>query len=265
MSTVHILINCGPCEDFVGKCIASVRKQTFRNWRAWVTADPCGDATCDRAIEAAGGDARIHVQRNPKRLYSMANLVHSIERSQAAPEDIIVCLDGDDWFYDRNALRTIVDAYETFHCWATYGSWLSNVPNLAGGYNGLWPAYPKRAVDFRRHRFLGTAVRTWKRWLWDHIRDEDLRSKSGRYVRASEDQMIMIPILEMCGPTKARHIAKPLMIYNKLQSYKPDPALRREKLKNGELIETRAPYCRLKTKPKSASRRPASEKTGCRP
>jgi glycosyltransferase involved in cell wall biosynthesis len=254
VSTVHIFINCGPCENFVGKCIASVRKQSFRNWRAWVTADACGDATCDRAIEAAHGDARIHVQRNPKRLYSMANLVRSIERSQAAPEDILVCLDGDDWFYDRNALRTIVDTYEARDCWATYGSWVSNVPNLAGEYGGLWPAYPKGAVDFRRHRFLGTAVRTWKRWLWDRIRDEDLRSDSGRYVRVSEDQMIMIPLLEMCGTTKARHIAKPLMIYNKLQSYKPDRALQREGLKNGELIETREPYRRLKTKPKLVKR-----------
>ena len=265
MSTVHIFVNCGPCEDFVGKCIASVREQSFRNWLAWVTVDACGDATRERVCEAARGDARIHIRHNPKRMYSLRNLVSAIERSQADSEDVLVCLDGDDWFYDQYALRTIVDTYETFDCWATYGSWLSNVPNLAGEYNGLWPEYPEGTVDFRRHRFLGTAVRTWKRWLWDHIRDQDLRGDSGEYVRVSEDQMIMIPILEMCGTEKARHIARPLMIYNKLPKYPPDPALLREGLKNGELIEMRRPYRRLLTKPKPRTRNTAREGAGCRP
>lgn len=249
MSKLRIYINCGPCAGFVGKCLASVREQTYSDWDAWVTVDPCGDDTYIEAARAADGDSRIHLQRNEERRYSMHNLVRAIDRSRPSPEDILVCLDGDDWLADCNALRIIAATYERFDCWMTYGSWLSNVANRAGGYDGMWPAYPEGTKDFRRHRFLGTAVRTWKKWLWDCLNEEDLRTESGSYPRVSEDQMIMIPLLEMCGTERSRHIAQPIMTYNKLPNYPRDKDMDREGLRNAELIERRKPYARLQVKP----------------
>lgn len=248
VTKLRIFINCGPCEEFVRRCIASVQEQSYSDWAAWVTVDACGDGTYEQAELAADGDRRMHIHRNAVRAYSLSNLVHAIRRSQAEPEDVIVCLDGDDWFAHRDALLTIVAAYEQFDCWATYGSWVSNVPSLAGGHDGMWPAYPDDTTDFRNHRFLGTAVRTWKKWLWDCIRDEDLRGDTGEYVKVSEDQMIMIPILEMCGTKKARHIAEPIMIYNKLPKYPADDAIAQEGLANSALIDRRPRYPRLEGK-----------------
>jgi hypothetical protein len=128
------------------------------------------------------------------------------------------------------------------------GSWLSNVPGLSGRRDGLWPPYPEGTTDFRHVRFLGTAVRTWKKWLWDCVRDEDLRGETGQYVRVSEDQMIMIPLLEMCGTARARHIAEPIMTYNKLVSYPADDSIRLERVSNGWLIERRPAYPRLESR-----------------
>jgi glycosyltransferase involved in cell wall biosynthesis len=248
MTRFKIIINCGPCEDFIGECLASVRGQSLTDWEAWVTVDPCGDQTYRRAMLAAGGDARIRVWRNATRQYSMCNLVQALRRHNAGPEDVIATLDGDDWFADEDALRTIADAYEGSDCWVTYGSWLSNVVGPSGVPNGLWPAYPEGTTDFRGHRFLGTAVRTWKKWLWDRLKDADLRSDSGEYVRVSEDQMIMIPLLEMCGTARARHIAAPIMTYNKLTRYIPDDEVTQEGIRNGFLIDRRPPYPRLVSK-----------------
>jgi len=59
--------------------------------------------------------------------------------------------------------------YERHDCWATYGSWLSNDPSHAGLPQGLWPAYDPGTTDFRHTQWLGTAVRTWKKWLWDLV------------------------------------------------------------------------------------------------
>jgi hypothetical protein len=248
MTRFKIIINCGPCEDFIEQCLASVLEQSFVDWEAYVTVDPCGDDTYQRAVRSAGRDHRIHVQRNLVRRYSMYNLIQSIRRSGAEEEDVVVTLDGDDWFADKQALQTIADAYEKYDCWLTYGSWLSNVEGPSGRRNGLWPAYPKGTTDFRRQRFLGTAVRTWKRWLWDHLKDSDLRSDSGEYVRVSEDQMIMIPLLEMCGTSRAKHIASPIMTYNKLVKYAIDDAITAEGLSNGDVIDRRPPYPRLTSK-----------------
>lgn len=248
MTMFKVIINCGPCEDFIDKCLTSVKEQSFLNWEAYVTVDPCGDGTYQRAVRAAAGDSRIQVLGNVTRRYSMDNLIHAIRRSDAGYEDVIVSLDGDDWFADAGALRMIAGAYEKYDCWITYGSWFSNVVSPSGHRNGLWPPYPEGTTDFRRHRFLGTAVRTWKKWLWDHLQDSDLRSDAGEYVRVSEDQMIMIPLLEMCGTARARHIAAPIMTYNKLVKYATDDAITEEGIRNGCLIDRRPSYRRLDRK-----------------
>jgi len=254
MTKFKIIVNCGPCGRFVNDCLSSLRAQSFKGWEAFVTVDPCGDDTWEHAVVAANRDPRIRLHRNKIRRYSMHNLVRAIARSGAELEDVIAILDGDDWFSDEHALQRIADAYERYDCWVTYGSWLSNVTGPSGRRNGLWPAYPDGTTDFRRNRFLGTAVRTWKRWLWGHLRNADLRGESGEYVRVSEDQMIMIPLLEMCGTARARHIAAPIMIYNKLVEYPPDDEITQEGVRNGYLIDQRKPYCRLESKVYKAQR-----------
>lgn len=248
MPRFKIVINCGPCEDFIGRCLDSVKEQSYTDFEAWVRTDPCGEDTPRRALLAAGDDTRFRVHHNARRQYSLHNLVRAIGESKADPEDVIVTLDGDDWFSDKHALRIIAETYDEFDCWLTYGSWLSNVLGLSGRRNGMWPAYPEGTTEFRKHRFLGTAVRTWKKWLWDCLKDSDLRDGSGKYVRVSEDQMIMIPMLEMCGTEKARHIAAPIMTYNKLVKYPDDDGIAAERERNGRLIDSLPPYPRLTSK-----------------
>jgi glycosyltransferase involved in cell wall biosynthesis len=244
----RIIINCGPCQQFIGRCLTSVRDQTYANWRAYVTIDPCGDDTYARALLAADGDPRIDIHCNDARRYSLANLVAAIRRCDAGPEDVVVSLDGDDWFSGNDSLQVIADAYEQFDCWATYGSWLTLKLAPSGRPHGRWPAYPEGTVDFRGHPFLGTAVRTWKRWLWDHVRDEDLRNESGEYARASDDKLVMIPLLELCGTSRARHIAAPIMIYNKIVDYTVGDPFAEERVRNAALIQRRLPYARLAAK-----------------
>lgn len=212
---IKIIVNCGPCEEFIGKCLESVLRQTVEDWEAYVTVDPCGDDTFARAIQFS--DPRILVQRNSERRYSLRNQIDAIGRSGTDPEDVIVSLDGDDWFSGVDSLQIISDAYREFGCWMTYGSWVSNAPR-EGGVEGMWPAYPPGTMDFRHTQWLGTAVRTWKRWLWDRIQDEDLRDLAGEYFRVAEDRAIMIPLLEMCGTERAHHIPMEIMVYNKLSN-----------------------------------------------
>jgi glycosyltransferase involved in cell wall biosynthesis len=241
----QLVINCGPCEDFIGQCLESVLAQSHTEWIAHVTVDPCGDATFEKAVHAARGDSRIRVHRNSERHYSLRNLVDAIARSGAEPEDVIAALDGDDWFATPQALSIVADAYESHGCWMTYGSWLSNVPAHKGLFRGLWPAYPEDTTDFRRSPWRATAVRTWKKWLWDRIDDADLRNASGEYFRVAEDQVVMLPMLEMSGTAKARHIPEPIMVYNKTVRYAVSEEIEAERQNAALLIDTRLPYRRL--------------------
>jgi len=245
----RIVINCGPAEDYVARCLDSLRSQSFDRWCAYVTVDPCGDRTFEVATAAAAGDPRIDIQRNAGRQYSMVNLIRAIDRSRAAPEDVVVVLDGDDWFATADALGIIAGTYDRFSCWMTYGSWIADQPGLEEMRGGRWPPYSAETTDFREAPWLGTAVRTWKRWLWDLIDDRDFRDAAGNYFRVTEDQAAMLPMLEMSGTERARHIPDVLMVYNRSSPHACGLTCCGEMLANGEYLRTRAPYSRLRQKP----------------
>jgi hypothetical protein len=86
-------------------------------------------------------------------------------------------------------------------------------------------------------------VRTWKRWLWNLVRDSDLRDDSGAYFRIAEDRAIMLPLLEMSGTKHACHIATPLMEYNQRGCYSSDELGAASK--NLQILRRRLPYAQL--------------------
>jgi glycosyltransferase involved in cell wall biosynthesis len=240
---LKIVINCGLCEELIGPCLASVRGQTHTDWQAIVTVDRRGDATYERALEAKGDDERIVVTRNRRRLYPMENVVRAIRRSHADPDDVIVILDGDDRLLDDRALELIAAAHADEDCWVTYGSWISDDPRRRGP---LPPYQP--GADFRKEPWLGTAIRTWKRWLFEQIDEADLRDRNGRYFRVAEDLACMLPMLEMATTRRARHIAEPLMFYNRFSHHDPKRRLKNEGLRNAADLRARRPYAPLAAK-----------------
>ena len=245
---LRIIVNCGPAEEYIARCLSSIRSQSFSDWEAYVTVDPCGDKTFEQAATAHADDRRIHIHQNVRREYSMVNLIRAIERSRAHREDIIVVLDGDDWFATTHALHIIHEAYAKFDCWMTYGSWISDQQDA----HGKWPAYPEGTTDFRNSEWLGTAVRTWRRWLWDLIDDRDFRDAGGNYFRVTEDRACVLPMLEMSGTARARHIEDVLMTYNRSSPYACVYTCRDEMLANAEYLKTRPSYSRLVRKPDGA-------------
>jgi glycosyltransferase involved in cell wall biosynthesis len=246
MLDLFVVINCGPCAQFIDDCLASLRSQTYSNWRALVTIDPCGDDTYRAAVAGAQAREGISVRRNTQRQYALQNLVHAVRDTPLDPEDVIVILDGDDRLNTENALSTVSRAYDQHACWMTYGSWVANVRGRA---TGMWPAYPDGTADFRAAPWLATHLRTWKRWLWDLVCDQDLRDDRGRYFRVAVDLAVMIPLLEICGTERARHIAEPIYFLNREYDWRTDERRYAEQQRNERIIRSRAPYQRRYARP----------------
>ena len=85
MARLFVVINCGRCAPYIGRCLDSLLAQTCENWRAVVTVDPCGDETHDEAIRAAQRDERIGIHRNSDRRYALANLVYALRQVPSIP------------------------------------------------------------------------------------------------------------------------------------------------------------------------------------
>jgi glycosyltransferase involved in cell wall biosynthesis len=245
MLNLFVVINCGQCGPFVDRCLASLQSQNYSNWRAMVTVDPCGDETYRTVIEVAGQDPRIEVRQNSRRRYSLENLVRAVHGTPLDPEDVIVILDGDDWLNVDNALATVAETYHQHACWLTYGSWVSSTPDR---HPGRWPPYPRSTKDFRAAAWLGTHLRTWKRWLWDLVNDNDLRDNAGHYFRVAVDVAVMLPLFEICGTDRARHIADPIYFLNRQYDWRTSDERYQEQQRNEQIIRSRPAYPRRLTR-----------------
>ena len=235
-----VIIRCGPCEDYVGRCIRSLINQDDQGWDAIIMVDPCGDDTYERAKLAVGKNKKISIVLNSDRVEGLVNTFRAIAHMEAKPEDVIVDLDGDDWFNQDSALSQIREVYDRDKCWMTYGSWITRDPKL-----GMWPAYDEKTHNFRQTSWRGTAVRTRKKWLLDLIRDEDFRDQNGNYFKVPYDLAEMFPLLEMSGTERAVHIASPLYFYNSKNPASTSKTKHIELRQNALYIRSRSPYPRL--------------------
>lgn len=230
---IHVVVPAYKCERWIGRAIESIRGQRGVDFRCIVIDDCSGDATHARAREAAGDDERIRVVRREQRVYQLANRIFGIREIVPGPEDVVVLVDGDDWLAHEHALARIAREYADPDVWVTYGSYRSKKAKwryrLGLGRRRAVRPYPDeivRARTFRRWRWPGVHPKTFRRFLFDAIRDEDLRDETGAYYEAGTDLALMLPMFEMAGTAHLRWLREVLYIRNKLEARIYDPAYR---------------------------------------
>jgi hypothetical protein len=127
-------------------------------------------------------------------------------------DEIVILLDGDDWFAHNGVLNKINEAYANPDCWMTYGQYRSWPDNTIGCSREI----PSDIIDsnnFRENEWCSSHLRSFYAWLFKLIRMEDLISPDGTFHQMAWDQAIMFPMLEMSG-RRAKFISEVLYIYN---------------------------------------------------
>lgn len=214
-----VLITTGNAREWIGKCIQSAIDQDYSN-REIVVIDDC---TTDGTWDIICGYDVTKVRNKTRFEHSLTSMIYSIRDFGWGKEDVIVSLDGDDWFSDNGVLSYLNEVY-TDNVWLTYGQY---VP-LSGSYNN----YCKQIKDTRTYRKSGawvtTHLKTFKKKLWDRIKFEDFLDDNGNYLVTGGDRAMMYPMLEMAGLSRTRFISRVLYVYNDLNPtnyMKTDPQL----------------------------------------
>jgi len=119
-----ILCAAHDCNQYIGKAIRSVLKQTYKNWEMIVADDCSKDDTYERACGLAEGHENIRVYRNEQRLYCANNYQKMLE---IAIGDICGVLDGDDELVSQ-AMERIIGLYRKYTnlSWIYTQSWWCN-------------------------------------------------------------------------------------------------------------------------------------------
>jgi len=197
--------------NWLSKHLQSIHNQTYSNYEHIVIDDASTDNSLD-ILKTNFVPERTKVFTRDERSFTIRNHILGMKQCTG---DIIVHLDGDDWFYDKNVLEKVASIYKKTDCWATYGSWVE-ASDLTKKSNSPKPesfGTPENARKLNYWSF--THLRTFKKHLISAIPAMDLFDDYGNlYTYAPDVALCMGPYEYALKNNKLQYIDEPLVVYN---------------------------------------------------
>ena len=214
-ATTHfkVIVPAYNCEKWVKTLVKSVKNQQYSNFECYIGDDMSTDRTIKKLEKHIDGDKRFTVIENTEKKYALKNIYDLIEASNPDPDDVLVILDGDDWFTTRYVLSKLNEYYSSEDYHLTYGSF---VECPLGEIGKEASEYPNAVIEnnaYRSDTWRASHLKTFKYKLWKKVNVDDLRGADGSFYEMSYDQAMMLPMLEMAGP-KALYIPEAMYVYN---------------------------------------------------
>jgi glycosyltransferase involved in cell wall biosynthesis len=207
----------------------SVFFQNYQNYRVIYVNDGSKDGTFDlvkQYIEERNLESKITLIDNPVNMGATYNWYHMVH--SCANDEIIVSLDGDDYFANKNVLARINRAYQDENVWITYGQW-KRLPN----HIGQSKAVKFKDLDGGIHRkipFQWSQIRTFYAGLFKKIPIDSFQTEEGEFYPTACDVAIMLNLIDM-APRHIFFIPDILYIYNldtQINDHKRFPGLQKE-------------------------------------
>ena len=214
--------------EWYRKNLDSIFNQKYSNWRA-IYIDDCSSDETGKLVEnyviEKGFQDKIVIICNEVRCLALANLYYAIHSCE--DDEIIVMLDGDDWFAHDDVLWIVNKVYQDPNVWLTYGQY-----SHPWGGLGCNRTIDKEVIEKNAYRdgpLIASHLRTCYAWLFKCIKKEDLLH-NGSFFPMTWDWALMFPMLEMSGG-RFKFIREILYIYNtenQINDNKVNPKLQQE-------------------------------------
>lgn len=184
---------------WVEKNLLSAISQQYQNYRVIYIDDASKDGTGDAVsnfIQKHKPSVDIKLIINSFNKGAMRNL-YEVIHNHTADDEIIVTLDGDDWFASNRVLSILDKVYSNpkKEIWMTYGQFICS-EGKGRGFCRRYPNEVENNLGFRDHEWLASHLRTFYSWLFKKIKKEHFEIE-GEFLQTSWDQAIMLPMLEM--------------------------------------------------------------------
>jgi glycosyltransferase involved in cell wall biosynthesis len=201
-------------EKWIGKCIDSVKEQSYSNYECIIINDASTDNSNEVVLSHIQGNNKFRLIENKKNVGALENIYNAVKVANPSDDDVITALDGDDWLMNNHVLNLVNHYYQTTDCWLTYGSYVEYPSGQPGKFSKK--TVDKTTIlqgDYRRKEWMTSALRTFKFNLWKRIAEKDLKTSDGSFYSAAWDLAFMFPMLEMAGE-KIEHLKELVYVYN---------------------------------------------------
>lgn len=195
-------------EKWIGDCLKSIQKQTYKNLEAIIIDDSSTDKSLKIIKKFCESDNRFQLLNNRTNKGALNNIITGIETACKNNEDVIALLDGDDQLFNDEALEFVNAIYQE-NIWLTYGQYVDS-----GGVVGCNDLIECDSSKIRDVSWRTSHLRTFKYHLWKKVEDIDLRDRNNGYYEMAWDLAMLYPMIEMAGNERIRFINKILYIYN---------------------------------------------------
>lgn len=169
--------------------------------------------------------------------------MHQAITGYCNPDDIVVCLDGDDQLACNDALTQINEQYVRYGCWIMYGQYMDT-----DGHLGVSAPYasPKDFATLR-HGWRVSHIRTFRAGLFLSVADQDpdyscLKNEEGEWLLSAADAALMFPMMEMAGFYRVVFNETILYLYNVNNPVSHHHADREQQRLNFEWVCSRRPF-----------------------
>ena len=199
--------------DYCEKNLTSAFSQEYPNYRMIYIDDCSKDDTVKKVkafIKKCSQKRNFQLIPNKKRVGAMANIIKAVNMCE--DDEIVVVLDGDDWFPHSKVLNRLNQYYQSDDVWMTYGHYIRSDTYQKGPHSFAYRLRDlregnMRSLDWRTHH-----LRTFYAGLFKKVREEDFKW-NGKYFDVANDVAIMIPMLEMARE-RAGFIDEVMYVYN---------------------------------------------------
>lgn len=194
--------------------LKSVFGQEYDNYRVIYVNDCSEDDTqqkVEQIVEELGQKHRFMMINNTTRRGAMANWFMAVWLCD--PHEIVVSLDGDDWFAHERVLTYLDSVYQDPDVWMTYGQFIIHNNNQVGWCREVAKDIIEKN-QFRDDAWVTSHLRTFYAGLFHGIPPEDFMI-NGQFYPSAADLAIMYPLLERAGK-HSRFISEILYVYNRM-------------------------------------------------
>jgi glycosyltransferase involved in cell wall biosynthesis len=239
MIAFEVIMRARNAEDYIVKAIKSLLWQDYQHWHCTIALDCSTDNTLERILAFLVPFGKFTLKWQFNHVGLVKNMVDAIEFAQPQKTTVLAVLDGDDWLR-RDALSIVAKKYSKHpDTLLTYGSYIKE---SKGARTKTSRPYPPDAI-VRNYRWQASHLKTFKSALWDKLPIEHLKH-NGSWLPAASDVAIMLPMMEIAGLDRCRHVHQTIYHY---RDHTPQTCNRNLQRKCEAIIRAKPPLKRDKS------------------